>query len=68
MSPDSRRRSLLLLACFSPAARAGDCLAPHPADGPVDLIRRLFDEVLTSPRQCVTQAKQPSAAGLEIDN
>lgn len=57
MSPDSRRRSLLLLACLSPVARAGDCLAPLPADGPVDLIRRLFDEVLTSPRQCVTQAK-----------
>lgn len=67
MNPDSRRRSLLLLACFSPAARAGDCLAPLPADGPVDLIRRLFDEVLTSPRQCVTQAKWRSPAGLEFD-
>ena len=68
MSPDSRRRSLLLLACLSPVARAGDCLAPLTAEVNVNLIRRLFDEVLTSPRQCVTQANLRSPAGLEFDN
>ena len=68
MSPDSRRRSLLLFACLSPAARAGDRLAPHTVDGSVDLIRRLFDEVLTSPRQFGTQTNLLCAAGREIAN
>jgi|GEM_PF-6146081 len=51
MSIDHRRRSLLLLMCLSPLAQASPLLALRPADGPVDLIRRVFDEVLTSPRQ-----------------
>jgi hypothetical protein len=68
MSPDSRRRSLLLLACLGPAAQAAACLATRTADGPVDQIRRVFDEVLTSPRQCVTQANLLGPAGREIAN
>jgi len=60
MSIDHRRRSLALLACLgplglSPIARASVHLAPVPAplpdEGPADLIRRVFDEVLTSPRR-----------------
>jgi hypothetical protein len=49
MTPNSRRRALLLLAAFSPAAHAN--VSPGISEGPVDLIRRLFDEVLASPRR-----------------
>jgi len=58
MSIDHRRRSLLLFACLaplglSPIARASAHLVPASVsgEGPADLIRRVFYEVLMSPRQ-----------------
>ena len=51
MSRQPKRRALLIGALLSPAAWSGARLAPLPPEQPVDLIRRLMDEVLTSPEQ-----------------
>lgn len=51
MSIQSKRRALLVGTLLSPAAWAGARLAPMPQERPADLIRRLMDEVLTSPEQ-----------------
>lgn len=57
MSIQSKRRSLLAGALLSPAAWAGSRLASAPQDRPVDLIRRLMDELLTSPEQREAEAR-----------
>jgi hypothetical protein len=57
MSIQFKRRALLLGTWLSPAAWAGARLAPIPQERPVDLIRRLMDEVLTSPEQRVAELR-----------
>lgn len=51
MSRQTRRRALLIGTLLSPTAWASARLAPLPPERPVDLIRRLMEEVLTSPQQ-----------------
>ena len=57
MSFQSKRRTLLAGVLLSPAAWAGARVALTPEDRPVDLIRRLMDEVLTSPEQRDAEAR-----------
>ena len=57
MKINPHRRTLLRLATLSPLlslspfAQAASRLITVPTDRPLDDIRRVFDEVLTSPRQ-----------------
>lgn len=51
MSRQLKRRALLIGTLLSPAAWAGTRVAPLPPERPVDLIRRLMEEVLISPEQ-----------------
>lgn len=57
MSIQSKRRALLVGTLLSPAAWAGTRFAPLPTERPVDLIRFLMNEVLTSPEQRDAEAR-----------
>jgi len=57
MSIQSKRRALLAGTLLSPAAWAGSRLAPMPQERPVDLIRFVMYEVLTSPEQREAEAR-----------
>lgn len=52
-----KRRVLLVSTLLSPAAWAGTRFAPLPTERPVDLIRFLINEVLTSPEQRDAEAR-----------
>jgi len=57
MSIQPKRRALIAGTLLSPTAWAGSRLAPMPQERPVDLIRLLMDEILTSPEQREAEAR-----------
>lgn len=57
MSIQPKRRALLVGTLLSPATWAATHFAPTPTERPVDLIRLLMNEVLTSPEQWEAEAR-----------